>query len=83
MLLFLPWSSRHLRRGAELPVVLEDNHYDFNFQASREPPNETLVLPGDELILECQYDTTAREKGREKEDSGFEQLFAKKCIAFF
>ena len=26
---------RHIRNGKELPTILEDNHYDFNFQASR------------------------------------------------
>jgi len=25
---------RHLRGGRELPLILEDNNYDFNFQAS-------------------------------------------------
>ena len=34
---------RHIRDGRELPVILEDNHYDFNFQASRVPPRETRV----------------------------------------
>jgi len=51
---------RHVRRGVELPVVLEDNHYDFNYQASRIPPNETTVYPGDQLILECDYNTSSR-----------------------
>jgi hypothetical protein len=51
---------RHIRRGIELPTILADNHYDFNFQASRVPPTETIVLPGDQLITECDYDTTGR-----------------------
>ena len=53
---------RHIRRGVELPVILEDNYYDFNFQASRIPPQETTVYPGDQLILECGYDTTSRDE---------------------
>jgi hypothetical protein len=44
-----------------LLVVPQDLHYDFNFQASRSPERETLVLPGDELLLECQYSTKERE----------------------
>ena len=45
--------------GHEQPVILEDNHYDFNFQASRQVPDgRGHVLPGDELILECEYSTT-------------------------
>ena len=51
---------RHVRNGIELPVVLEDNHYDFNFQASRVPRTETIVYPGDQLMLECDYDTASR-----------------------
>ena len=52
---------RHIRGAQELPPILRDDHYDFNFQASRAPnPGETLVLPGDELILECEYDTSDR-----------------------
>lgn len=53
---------RHVRDGLELPTILQDNNYDFNFQASRQPLNETHVLPGDELIMECQYQTSNRSK---------------------
>ena len=50
---------RHVRNGQELPVILQDNNYDFNFQASRQvPEGRGHVLPGDELILECEYSTT-------------------------
>ena len=42
--------------------MLEDNNYDFNFQASRVPqPGRGKVLPGDELILECEYSTKSRQ----------------------
>ena len=52
---------RHIRKGQELPVILEDNNYDFNFQASRAPKKgRGKVLPGDELILECDYGTSTR-----------------------
>lgn len=53
---------RHIRNGVELPTILQDNHYDFNFQASRIPlENRGKVLPGDELILECDYSTKSRQ----------------------
>jgi len=52
---------RHIRNGIELPVILEDNHYDFNFQASRVPRTETVVYPGDQLLLECDYETSTRD----------------------
>ena len=53
---------RHLRGGRELPPILSDESYDFNFQRSRAPAprSEAVVLPGDELLLECEYDTSAR-----------------------
>ena len=54
---------RHIRQGQELPIILEDNNYDFNFQASRQPlEGRGNVLPGDELILECEYSTKSRDK---------------------
>ncbi len=53
---------RHVRNGEELPTILEDGNYDFNFQASRQPPEgRGRVLPGDELLLECTYDTSSRQ----------------------
>ena len=53
---------RHFRDGKELPTVMEDNHYDFNFQSSRQPKpkNGSHILPGDELFVECDYDTLKR-----------------------
>ncbi len=55
-------SLRHIRNNKELPVIFEDGNYDFNFQASRRPEGgvERIVLPGDELLLECGYDTSDR-----------------------
>ena len=43
---------------------MEDNHYDFNFQSSRQPrtQNGGRVLPGDELFVECDYETKDRAK---------------------
>ena len=52
---------RHVRDGVELPLILEDNNYDFNFQASRVPRKETVVYPGDHLMLECDYETSSRD----------------------
>ena len=51
---------RHVRNGIELPAIMEDNNYDFNFQASRVPRTETIVYPGDHLLLECDYETSSR-----------------------
>ncbi|XP_068081062.1 MOXD1 homolog 1 [Anabrus simplex] len=51
---------RHIRNGQELQRVAEDNHYDFNYQQTRVLGNEVSVLPGDELVTECVYQTPNR-----------------------
>ncbi|PSN48351.1 MOXD1 1 protein [Blattella germanica] len=51
---------RHIRNGQELPRVAEDDHYDFNYQQARVLPQEVSVLPGDELVTECVYQTPNR-----------------------
>ena len=55
---------RQFRNGKELRIIMEDNHYDFNFQSSRQPRAENggRVLPGDELFVECDYETSNRKK---------------------
>ncbi|XP_023716021.1 MOXD1 homolog 1 isoform X2 [Cryptotermes secundus] len=51
---------RHIREGRELPRIAEDNSYDFSYQQSRILPHEVAVLPGDELVTECVYQTPNR-----------------------
>ena len=51
---------RQVRDGMELPLMMEVNNYDSNFQATRILSSEMLVLPGDTLIAECDYNTTDR-----------------------
>ena len=53
---------RHLRDGKELPLLFEDNGYDVNYQISRKPSVDTLILPGDEWITECVFDSSDRDK---------------------
>jgi len=48
---------RHFREGKELPILDQDNSYDFNFQETRSLPAEVTVLPGDDLLVECVYST--------------------------
>ena len=36
---------RHFRGGHELPPIVADEHYDFNFQETRMIPEEVVVLP--------------------------------------
>ncbi|CAL1547319.1 unnamed protein product, partial [Lymnaea stagnalis] len=52
--------TRHIRNGVELPPILEDNAYDFNYQETRILTEERVVKKGDLLLVECDYDSTQR-----------------------
>ena len=54
--------TRHIRDGKELPVLFEDNHYDFDYQLYRNPlPGTDLkIMPGDEIFTECDFETSDR-----------------------
>ncbi|CAL4175639.1 unnamed protein product, partial [Meganyctiphanes norvegica] len=49
---------RQIRDGKELPTILKDDHYDFNYQEARQIRPEWKILPGDILITECVYNST-------------------------
>ncbi|CAG7816338.1 unnamed protein product, partial [Allacma fusca] len=51
-------SLRHFRGDAELARIVQDDTYDFRYQENRPLHHPRKVLPGDELKLECTYDTT-------------------------
>ncbi|XP_012253301.2 MOXD1 homolog 1 [Athalia rosae] len=51
---------KHIRQGKELPRIVQDNHYDFNYQQTYTLENEVKVLPGDEVVMECVYGTLDR-----------------------
>ncbi|KMQ96820.1 moxd1-like protein 1 protein [Lasius niger] len=55
-------SLKHIRRGKELPRIVQDNHFDFDYQQSHTLEKEVKVLPGDELVAECVYGTLNRTK---------------------
>ncbi|CAL8110020.1 unnamed protein product [Orchesella dallaii] len=48
---------RHFREGVELPWIDFDNHYDFNFQQNKPLRDFVQILPGDQMTIECTYDT--------------------------
>ncbi len=53
---------RHIRDGRELDPIAVDEHYDYDYQISRAvDPSKVILLPGDEFILECEYDTSERD----------------------
>ncbi|XP_022911259.2 MOXD1 homolog 1 [Onthophagus taurus] len=69
---------RHLRGGKELIPLAEDDHYDFNYQQSRQLSHEIKILPGDSLITECSYKTSDRKSPTFGGYSTQEEM----CLAF-
>jgi hypothetical protein len=51
---------RHFRGEEELPYIMIDDNYDFNFQEVRHFPKEITLKKGDNLIIECIYNTDDR-----------------------
>jgi len=51
---------RQVRNGRELSPVLQDNDYDFNFQNAIVFAKPVTIMPGDDLILECVYNSSQR-----------------------
>ncbi|XP_065897525.1 putative DBH-like monooxygenase protein 2 isoform X2 [Dysidea avara] len=50
---------KHIRNGTELKPIDINRNYDFNFQQTNYIP-KVKVLPGDQMILECVYNTQNR-----------------------
>ncbi|CAL8141906.1 unnamed protein product [Orchesella dallaii] len=48
----------HFRGNREMPWIMNDDNYDFNYQQIRYLPNPVTILPGDQLTTRCSYDTT-------------------------
>ncbi|CAL8068136.1 unnamed protein product [Orchesella dallaii] len=48
------------RDGRELPWILSDDNYNFDFQQVRVLRKERKIYPGDHMIQRCVYDTTTR-----------------------
>lgn len=71
-------SLKHIRRGKELPPIVQDNQFDFDYQQSHTLGREVQVLPGDELVAECVYDT----RGRPKATFGGYAASQEMCLAF-
>ncbi|KAK8380027.1 hypothetical protein O3P69_016584 [Scylla paramamosain] len=70
---------RQVRAGQELPMLLKDLKYDFNYQSTRVFKEEVTLLPGDTLITECYYNSSQRTKPT----SGGLSTKDEMCLAFF
>uniref|UniRef100_G1SV85 Monooxygenase DBH like 1 n=1 Tax=Oryctolagus cuniculus TaxID=9986 RepID=G1SV85_RABIT len=51
---------RHFRKGDEMKLLAYDDDFDFNFQEFQYLKEERTILPGDNLITECRYNTKDR-----------------------
>ncbi|XP_008820148.2 DBH-like monooxygenase protein 2 [Nannospalax galili] len=49
------------RNGTQLQTICKDFSYDFNLQETRDLPHLVEIKPGDELLIECNYQTLDRE----------------------
>lgn len=71
-------SLRHIRRGEELTPIVQDKHFDFDYQQTHTLEHEVKILPGDEIVAECIYDT----RGRNKPTFGGYAAYQEMCLAF-
>lgn len=53
-------TTRHFRNGEEQKMLAFDSEFDFNFQEFQHLEDERTILPGDNLITECRYNTKGR-----------------------
>ncbi|ODM89911.1 DBH-like monooxygenase protein 1 [Orchesella cincta] len=51
---------QHFRGNEELPWISSDDNFNFNYQQVRLLREERRILPGDQLIQTCVYNTMAR-----------------------
>ncbi|XP_028381024.1 putative DBH-like monooxygenase protein 2 isoform X1 [Phyllostomus discolor] len=49
------------RNRAQLQTICKDDSYDFSLQETRDLPHRVEIKPGDELLVECQYETLDRD----------------------
>nr|CAI5840240.1 unnamed protein product [Callosobruchus analis] len=49
-----------IRNGVELPPIATDDNMDADYQEYRKIDSPVKVLPGDHLITQCTYNSSAR-----------------------
>jgi len=69
---------RHIRNGKELRPLDMNIAYDFNYQQSTPFNDHIEILPGDELIVECVYDSTERDGMTYNGESTMEEM----CLSY-
>jgi hypothetical protein len=69
---------KHIREDKELPPIVQDKHFDFDYQQSHTLRHEVKIMPGDELIVECVYNT----RDRNRPTFGGYAAYQEMCLAF-
>ena len=52
---------RQIRGNQEIAPMAKDESYDFNYQESQRMNPPKVILPGDEIIMECDYNSMDRD----------------------
>ncbi|XP_033095852.1 DBH-like monooxygenase protein 1 [Anneissia japonica] len=68
----------HYRDGKFIGDIVRDNLYDFNLQEQRILKEDWIVKPGDELLVECTYNTATRDRATFSGLSTKDEM----CVAF-
>ncbi|XP_075809950.1 DBH-like monooxygenase protein 2 [Microtus pennsylvanicus] len=67
------------RNGTQLQIICKDYSYDFNLQETRDLPQPAVIKPGDELLIECNYQTLDRDSMTFGGPSTINEM----CLVFF
>uniref|UniRef100_A0A914UQM5 Copper type II ascorbate-dependent monooxygenase C-terminal domain-containing protein n=1 Tax=Plectus sambesii TaxID=2011161 RepID=A0A914UQM5_9BILA len=52
---------RVIRNGEEIKSDMRDDHYDFNYQTPTFLSKPLVIMPGDDIIVECTYGSMDRD----------------------
>uniref|UniRef100_A0A914WF20 DOMON domain-containing protein n=1 Tax=Plectus sambesii TaxID=2011161 RepID=A0A914WF20_9BILA len=52
---------RVIRNGEEIESEMRDDHYDFNYQTPTFLSKPLVIMPGDDIIVECTYGSMDRD----------------------
>ncbi|OQV17374.1 DBH-like monooxygenase protein 1 [Hypsibius exemplaris] len=71
--------ARHFRGKKELPPLLNNRNFEFNYQTFTDISPPRQILPGDRIVVECTYST----KDDNETITGGEGTFNEMCLGYF
>ncbi|NXE25316.1 MOXD2 protein, partial [Ardeotis kori] len=71
------------KKGQQLRIICEDNKYDFRLQEIRNMKKKNIIkqkksFPGDEILVECNFQTLDKKKITFVKKFFYLQIFQKK-----